>query len=77
LTKSRSIQITLNSSRAGYTVASAQVLTGAAKDTYNDFDKPEAVSIQDLAASSYSICRKTLNVTLPAKSVVMLVLNPQ
>jgi alpha-N-arabinofuranosidase len=77
LTKTRSIQITLNSSRAGYAVSSAQFLTGAAKDTYNDFGKPEQVNIQDLPASNYSICQKGLAVNLPPKSVVMLVLNPQ
>jgi alpha-N-arabinofuranosidase len=77
LTKTRSIQITLNSSHAGYAVASAQFVTGAAKDTYNDFGKPEQVNIQDLPTANYSVCSKTLNVTLPPKSVVMLVLNPQ
>ena len=77
LTKTRSIQITLNSSLAGYAVASAQYVTGAAKDTYNDFGKPEQISIQDLPAANYSICQKALNVALPPKSVVMLVLSPQ
>ena len=77
LTKTRSIQITLNSNRAAYSVSSAQVLTGAAKDTYNDFGKTEEINAQDLPTSSYSICGKTLNVTLPAKSVAMLVLTPQ
>jgi alpha-N-arabinofuranosidase len=77
LTKTRSIQITLNSNRAAYSVSSAQVLTGAAKDTYNDFGKAEESNAQDLPTSSYSICGKTLNVTLPAKSVAMLVLTPQ
>jgi alpha-N-arabinofuranosidase len=77
LTKTRSIRITLNSGRAGYAVSTAQFLTGAAKDTYNDFGKPEQVTIQDLPASNYSICQKGLDVTLPPKSVVMLVLNPQ
>jgi alpha-N-arabinofuranosidase len=77
LTNTRSIQITLNSSRTGYAVSSAQVLTGAAKDTYNDFGKPEQISAQDLPTSNYSICQKTLNVDLPAKSVVMLILTPQ
>jgi len=77
LTKSRSIQITLNSSRAGYAIASAQFVTGAAKDTYNDFGKPEQVNIQDLPTSNTSICQKVLSVTLPPRSVAMLVLNPQ
>jgi len=39
---------------------SAQVLSGAAKDTYNDFGKAEAINAQDLPALSYSICGKTL-----------------
>jgi hypothetical protein len=30
-----------------------------------------------LPTSNYSICQKTLNVDLPAKSVVMLILTPQ
>lgn len=77
LTKTRSIQVTLNSSRAGYTVSSAQLLTGPAKDGYNDFGKPEQINVQTLPTTNYTICRKTLNVDPPAKSVVMLVLTPQ
>jgi alpha-L-arabinofuranosidase len=77
LTKTRSIQITLNSGRAAYTVASAQLVTGAAKDSYNDFGKAELIKIQDLPTTNFSICQKTVDVTLPPKSVVMLVLNPQ
>jgi len=76
LTKTRSIQITLNSNRSGYSVSSAQFVTGAAKDTVNDFGKAEQVTLQDLPSSSYSLCGKTITVTLPAKSVVMLVLSP-
>ena len=77
LTKTRSLQITLTGNRAAYAVSSAQFLTGAAKDTYNDFGKAEESNAQTLPASNYSLCGKVLNVTLPAKSVVMFVLSPQ
>jgi alpha-L-arabinofuranosidase len=77
LVNTRSIQIALNSSRAAYSVSSAQVVTGAAKDSVNDFGQPEQVHIQNLPSSNLSLCGKTLDVTLPSKSVVMLVLNAQ
>jgi alpha-L-arabinofuranosidase len=69
--------ITLNSSTTSYLVSSAQVLTGDAKDSYNDFGQPEAVTAQPLAASNYQACGRSLSLTLPAKSVVMLRLDPQ
>jgi alpha-L-arabinofuranosidase len=53
-------------------VSSAQVISGAQKDTYNDFGQPEAVNIQALDAAAYQACGKRLSVTLPAKSVAML-----
>jgi alpha-L-arabinofuranosidase len=77
LVNTRSIDITLNSSTTSYLVSSAQVITGAAKDTYNDFGQPEAVTAQPLAASNYQACGRSLSLTLPAKSVVMLRLDPQ
>ena len=77
LVNTRTIDITLSSSKTGYTVASAQVVTGPAKDSYNDYVQTEKVNIQPLAASSYSMCGKSLRITLPAKSVVMFSLNPQ
>jgi alpha-L-arabinofuranosidase len=58
-------------------VASAQVITGPAKDSFNDFNQPETVNIQALPASGCTISGKSLRVTLPARSVVMLVLSPQ
>jgi len=54
----------------------AQVVTGPAKDTYNDFGQAERVNIQPLPASNYQICGRSLAVTLPSKSVVMLTLSP-
>jgi alpha-N-arabinofuranosidase len=77
LTNTRTIQITLNSSRSGYTAQSAQIITGPAKDTFNDFGQAERVNIQTLPASSCTLSGKSLRVTLPSKSVVMLVLSPQ
>jgi alpha-N-arabinofuranosidase len=76
LVNTRSIRVNLTSAKAGYTVSSAQVLTGPAKDSYNDYAQTEKVNIQTLGASSCSISGKTLQVTLPAKSVVMLQLTP-
>ena len=43
----------------------------------NDFGQTETVNIQPLAASSASLCGKSLRATLPPKSVVMFVLTPQ
>jgi alpha-N-arabinofuranosidase len=77
LANARTIQITLSSSQNSYAVSSAQVLTGPAKDSYNDFGQAEKVSPQGLAPSSCTISGKSLSVTLPPKSVVMLSLVPQ
>ena len=77
LAGTRTVQVTLNSSRASYSVVSAQVITGPAKDTYNDFGMAERVNIQTLPASSCGVSGKSLRVTLPSKSVVMLILAPQ
>jgi len=77
LVNTRTVQITLNSTTVGYSAATAQVITGPAKDTFNDFGQPERVNIQTLPASSCTLSGKSLRVTVPSKSVVMLVLTPQ
>ena len=77
LTGSRSISIALTSSRSAYTVSTAQILTGPQKDSYNDFGAAEAVTTQILPATSYAVCGKSVTVSVPPKSVVMLVLTPQ
>jgi len=77
LVNTRTIQIALSSSQSSYTVSSAQVLTGPAKDSYNDFGQPEKVNTQALPSSHCTISGKSLSVTLPSKSVVMLSLEPQ
>ena len=76
LVNTRTVKITVNSSKNGYAVTSAQVVTGPAKDSYNDYGQTEKVNIQTLPGSSCSISGKTLQVTLPAMSVAMLVLTP-
>jgi alpha-N-arabinofuranosidase len=76
LTNTRTVTITVSSSKTSYIVSTAQVITGPAKDSYNDYGQAENVNIQALDGSSCSISGKTVQVTLPSKSVVMLVLTP-
>ena len=57
-------------------MANAQVISGPARDSYNDFGQPEVVNAQPLAAASYQVCGRALRVSLPARSVVMLRLDP-
>ncbi len=76
LVNTRTIQVTINSSKSAYSASVAQVITGPAKDSYNDYAKTEVVNIQTLDPSSCSVSGKTLRVTLPAKSVVMVILTP-
>jgi len=76
LVNTRTVKITINSSKGGYSVTSAQLVTGPAKDSYNDYAATEKVNIQPLDGTSCSISGKALQVTLPSKSVVMLVLTP-
>jgi alpha-N-arabinofuranosidase len=77
LVNTREVTITLESATAKYAMASAQVITGTAKDSFNDFGQPETVNIQTLPATSYQLCGKKLKVTLPSKSVVTLRLDPR
>jgi len=76
LSATRQVTVTLTSSQTAYTVASAQVVTGAAYTTYNAFGAAESVNIQTLAAGNYTMSTKTLTVTLPARSIVMFRLQP-
>ena len=56
----RTIKVTVNSAKSAYAVTTAQVLTGPAKDSYNDYAVTEKVNIQALGGSSCSISGKTL-----------------
>jgi alpha-N-arabinofuranosidase len=71
LVNSRSVDIKLDTDTTSYVVSSAQVITGDAKDAFNDFGQPERVNAQPLAASSFQACGRSLSVDLPPKSVVM------
>jgi alpha-N-arabinofuranosidase len=77
LTATRDVTITLDGGAMRYALAAAQVITGPAKDTFNDFGQPERVNMQPLAATSYQLCGRKLKVTLPSKSVVMFRLDPR
>ena len=77
LTKTRDVTITLTSDKASYFISKAEVITGPAKDSFNDFGKAETVNIQPLADTGYQACGKKAKVTLPSKSVVMLTLDPR
>jgi alpha-N-arabinofuranosidase len=76
LTNPRTIQVTISGGKSAYDAAVAQVITASAKDAYNDYGKTENVNIQTLSPTSCSISGKTLQITLPAKSVVMVILTP-
>jgi alpha-N-arabinofuranosidase len=77
LTATRDVTITIDGPATRYALAAAQVITGPAKDTFNDFGQPERVNMQTLAATSYQLCGRKLKVTLPSKSVVMFRLDPR
>jgi len=76
LTSTHTVQITVSGGKSAYAVSAAQVITGPAKDSYNDFAKAETVNIQPLAGSSCSSSGTSVQVTVPSKSVVMLILTP-
>jgi alpha-N-arabinofuranosidase len=77
LAKTHDVTVTLTSSTASYFISKAEVITGPAKDSFNDFGKAEVVNIQPLADASYQACGKKAKVTLPSKSIVMLTLEPR
>ena len=76
LSATRKVTVTLTSSHAEYKVVSAEVVTGASYTSFNDFGKEEQANIKTLDASAYSVSGKTLTVTMPKISVVMIRLFP-
>ena len=76
LSATRKVTVTLTSSHAEYKVMSAEVVTGASYTSTNNFGQAEQVNIKTLDASAYSVSGKTLTVTMPKISVVMIRLLP-
>jgi hypothetical protein len=78
LTAVRTVNITLTSGVSSYAMSSAQIVTGPAKNSSNGFGTTETVNIQPFAASNYTLSNggKTIAATLPARSIVMLILSP-
>ncbi|HEX2956420.1 MAG TPA: alpha-L-arabinofuranosidase C-terminal domain-containing protein, partial [Chitinispirillaceae bacterium] len=76
ISATQAVTVNLTSKIESYSVKSAEVITGPAINSYNEYGKDETVYIKPLSSSSYSLSGKTLNVTLPSKSVVMIRLQP-
>ena len=77
LVNTHAIQINLTSAKAGYTVQQRAGHHRPGQGFVQRLQQAETVNIQTLAASSCTVSGKSLRVTLPARSVVMLVLSPQ
>lgn len=75
LTNSQDLKISINSS-AKYDSVTGQIITASDMTALNNFNTPEQVNIQPFAKSNYSISGTTLNVKVPAKSVILLTLIP-
>jgi alpha-N-arabinofuranosidase len=76
LSATRQVVVTLTSSHAGFKVTSAEKVTGATYTSTNPFGGAEQVNITPLDASAYNVSGKTLTVTMPKISVVMIRLFP-
>jgi alpha-N-arabinofuranosidase len=75
LTNSQDLQISLNSS-AKYDSVSGQIITASTMNALNNFGTPEQVNIQPFAKSNFTLSGTTLNVKVPAKSIILLTLVP-
>ncbi len=74
-TSQQSLSITLNG--GNYKDISGNIVTGPSITSYNDYNTDEKVNIQPFASSNYSLNVNTVNVNIPAHSVVMLELTPK
>jgi alpha-L-arabinofuranosidase len=77
LVNPRTIDVAVSGGASSYIAATAQVITGPDKDSYNDFGQEEVVNIQALPSAECTTSGASLRVVLPAKSVVMVSLVPQ
>jgi alpha-L-arabinofuranosidase len=69
------VAITLNNAPS-YASCTGTIVNGPAANSYNDFGAAEAVNIQSFAASNFTFSGNTVNVTMPAHSVVTIELKP-
>jgi alpha-L-arabinofuranosidase len=73
LTAERKVTITLTGTTDDPSINWGQIVTGPAKNSYNDYGKTETVNLQSFPASNYSKTgTRTYSVTMPARSIVML-----
>jgi alpha-N-arabinofuranosidase len=72
LSSTRKVNATITTTATDIKVLSAEVVTGESHSTANEFGQTEKVNIQTLPASAYALDGKTLSVTLPSKSIVMI-----
>ncbi|NLG19555.1 MAG: T9SS type A sorting domain-containing protein [Fibrobacter sp.] len=72
----RSVTVSLNSNIAEYVVKSAEVITGPAIGSANEYNQAEQINIKPLDSNKYNLNGKQLSVTLPSKSVAMIRLEP-
>jgi alpha-N-arabinofuranosidase len=77
LTATRTVNITLTNTTGDPPITSGQIVTGSAKNSYNNYGATETVNMQTFAASNYSKTgTRTYSVNLPPMSVVMLSFTP-
>ena len=72
----RRVTVTLTGDVKEYVVKSAEIVTGDAINSCNDFGRNEQVNITTLDESYYRVEGNILTVTMPTKSVVMIRLEP-
>lgn len=72
LNATRKVTVTLSTTSEITKVLSAEVVSGESHTAANDFGQAEKVNIQTLPASAYTLNGKSLAITLPAKSIVMI-----
>ncbi|NLG18135.1 MAG: T9SS type A sorting domain-containing protein, partial [Fibrobacter sp.] len=73
LTQSRTVNITLANADGNFECTSAKVVTGPAKNSWNNYNQQETVNMKDLASSNYSKTGdRSFKVTLPPMSIAML-----
>ncbi|MBN2037385.1 MAG: hypothetical protein JW768_11630 [Chitinispirillaceae bacterium] len=73
----QTVRVTLNNPPRPFTACTGTVVNGPSITSLNDFNTAERVNVQPFASSNFSLSGSTLNVTLPAHSVVTLELSGQ